>query len=562
MDIFISIDENSWLMKIVLLIIVSFSFGIAFAQNEANQILHVKFQDGSTVQAQSGKLFSGQESYPNTSNLDQYGHWEPFYSVSKELLQSCYLKAKEKLKKNLSDPTTLFEFHVNSGENIQEVKRKLETLAAIKYVSVPPKLSNPVAPNLQPSQVYLFDQDPGIHAQEFWNTYSNHGSNVKVCDIEYMFNADHEDLPNVTIIGPQPEDAGFGPNHGTAVLGEIASLNNGVGTTGIAYESQIYFAGAYINSTYYLEEALISTLSELGEGDVVLIEQQIMAFEGTPDEGFAPVEWYEPFYDAIQLISGNGIIVVEAAGNGNRNLDDPMFSTDNFGHYPFLEENWSEAIMVGAGAVGVDDLARAKLWFSNYGSRIDVQGNGEQVVTTGYGTAYSAEGPNREYSNSFGGTSGASPIVVGAVSLLQSLHKAETGSPFDVNFVRSLLVSTGKPQVEGILFPLSEKIGPLPNVFAAANFMLDNLGIDNAFEKNAFSVFPNPNTGSFAVYVPKEGVKQLNLRDISGKEIHINEVKTDMGFELENADLQAGIYYLSLTYKDGTVVTKPVQVVR
>ena len=79
----------------------------------------------------------------------------------------------------------------------------------------------------------------------------------------------------------------------------------------------------------------------------------------------------QPFYDAIQLISGNGVIVVEAAGNGNRNLDDPMFTVDNGGHYPFLEENWSQAIMVGAGAVGIDDLSRAKLWFSNYGSRID-----------------------------------------------------------------------------------------------------------------------------------------------------------------------------------------------
>lgn len=548
-------------MKFVLLSILFFSFSVASAQNEPRRILHVKFHDGLNVYAQSGKLFSAEGSYPNASKFDQYGYWEPFYSISTELLESYYLKAKRNLKKNLSDPKAIFEFHVNAGENIDLVKRELETLAAIKYVSIPPKLSTPVAPNLQPSQVYLFDQDPGIHAQEFWTTYANHGSNVKVCDIEYMFNADHEDLPNVTIIGSQPEDPGFGPNHGTAVLGEIASLNDGIGTTGIAYESQLYFAGAYINFEYYLEEALISTLSELGEGDIVLIEQQTIAFEGTPDEGYAPVEWYEPFYDAIQLISANGVIVVEAAGNGNRNLDDPLFSTDNFGHYPFLEENWSEAIMVGAGAVGVDDLARAKLWFSNYGSRIDVQGNGEEVVTTGYGTAYSAEGLNREYSNSFGGTSGASPIVVGAVALLQSLHKEQTGSPFDVNFVRSLLVATGKPQVEGILFPLSEKIGPLPNVFAAANFMMDNLGIEDAFEKNAFSIYPNPSIGSFEVIVPNEAIAQIQLRDISGKEVQINHVKTNMGFELENRNLEAGMYYLSLTYKDGTVVTKSVQVI-
>ncbi len=545
-------------MKIILLTVLSFSFGITFAQNGSKQLVHVKFRDGLNVHAQSGKLFSGDGSYPETSKLEQYGHWEPFYSIPAEQLQAYYLKAKQNLKKNLSDPNTLFEFHINPGQNIQEVKRKLETLAEIKYVSIPPQLSMPVVPNLQSTQLYLFDQEPGIHVQEFWNAYSVFGAGVRVCDIEYFFNPNHEDLPQVVIVGSQLEDPGFGPDHGTAVLGEIASLNDGVGTTGIAYESQLYFAGAFINQTYYLEEALINTLSELTEGDVVLIEQQIAG--PSTNQDYVPVEWYEPFYDAIQLISGNGLIVVEAAGNGNQNLDDPIFNTDNGGHYPFLEENWSEAIMVGAGAVGIDDVSRSRLWFSNYGSRIDLQGNGEGVVTTGYGSAYAAEGPNKEYSDNFGGTSGASPIVVGAVALLQSLSINHTGNTLSRDVIRDVLVNTGKPQVAGVQFPVSEKIGPLPNVFAAGNYLADQLGLEEAYDKNGFSVFPNPNTGSFSVYIPNEVVQQINLRDVSGKEIQIKQLKTVMGFELENANLESGVYYLSLTYKDGTVVTKPVQI--
>ena len=548
-------------MKLILLVILSLSFSIVSAQNGPGRILHVKFRDGITISVRDGKLFSNEAIYPNTETLDQYGHWEPFYSIPSELLESYYFKAKERLKKNLSDPFTLFEFHMNPGGDIKIVQDKLQTLASIKYVSIPPKLSLPVVPNLQPSQVYLFDQEPGIHAEEFWNAYSVYGSGVKVCDIEYFFNVNHEDLPTVIIIGPQPQDPGFGPNHGTAVLGEIASLNDGIGTTGIAYESQLYFAGAYIDDVYYLEEALISTLSQLDEGDVVLIEQQTWAFEGTADEGYAPVEWYEPFYDAIQLISGNGLIVVEAAGNGNKNLDDPLFGMDNFGHYPFLEENWSEAIMVGAGAVGIDDLPRSRLWFSNYGSRIDLQGNGEGVVTTGYGSAFASEGVNRSYSDNFGGTSGASPIVVGAVTLLQSLYKTYTGNILQKDEIKNLLINTGKPQVEGFNFPISEKIGPLPNIFAAGNSLIDQLGIEEAYDKEAFIVFPNPNEGSFSIYVPGEMVAEMNLRDLSGKEIRTNMVKNEMGFELNNANLEAGVYYLSLTYNDGTVVTKPVQVV-
>jgi hypothetical protein len=541
-------------MKFRLLTILSFSFFTVTAQNSPGKILHVKFLDGTAITAKDGKLVSGSGTLPD---LGQYGYWEPFYSISPEKLDAYYEKAKQNLKKNLSDPRTIFEFHLNPGVDIQSVKKEIETrLAGIKYVSIPPKLCTPAAPNMQPAQLYLHDQEPGIHVQEFWNAYSIYGAGVRVCDIEYIFNDLHDDLPTVTIIGPQPEDPGFGHDHGTAVLGEIASLNDGVGTTGIAYQSQLYFATAYFDQSYYLEEALISTMDELDPGDVVLIEQQMAG----PNQEYVPVEWYEPFYDAIQLISANGLIVVEAAGNGNQNLDDPIYSMDNNGHYPFLEENWSEAIMVGAGAVGIDDFSRSRLWFSNYGSRIDLQGNGEGVVTTGYGDAYSAEGTNKEYSNDFGGTSGASPIVVGAVTLLQSLYKSSTGGTLTRDYICDLLVNTGKPQVAGTLFPLSEKIGPLPNVFAAGNQLIAELGIEEAYDKNAVSVFPNPNKGSFAVYVPNEKVQLLNLRDVSGKEIQISQVKTDMGFEMNNSHLEAGVYYLSIIYKDGTVVTKPVQI--
>lgn len=545
-------------MKGILLILISAGSFFTVAQNSEKKILHVKFEDQLTVSARSGKLLIENNAYPESNALEQYGHWEPFYSIDPQLLDQYYEKAKQRLKKNLSNPKTLFEFHVKEGVDLETVKKELKSLSHIKYVSVPPKLSTPAAPNFQFTQVYLFDQTPGIHVQEFWNTYNNHGAGIKICDIEYQFNASHVDLPPVTIVGPAPEDPGFGNNHGTAVLGEIASLNNGSGTTGIAYESELFFAGAYINSNYYLEEALISTLTDLGNGDIVLIEQQIMALAGTGQEGYAPVEWYEPFYDAIQLISGNGIIVVEAAGNGSLNLDNPLFSVDNEGHYPFLEENWSEAIMVGAGAIGQDDTPRSRLWFSNYGSRLDVQGNGEGVVTTGYGTAYSSEGENNYYSNSFGGTSGASPIVVGAVALLQSLHEQHTGNRLSVNEIRDLLINTGKPQEAGDS-PVTEKIGPLPNVFAAANEMMGQLGIEE-FEKDGFSIYPNPVKGSFDVYVPNKSVEKLNLRDLTGKETPLAYTKTQMGFEASNLNLAPGVYYLSLTYTDGTVVTKSVQI--
>ena len=92
-----------------------------------------------------------------------------------------------------------------------------------------------------------------------------------------------------------------------------------------------------------------------------------------------------------------GVIVVEAAGNGAEDLDDALYDTPAAGFpatwtNPFNRDNPSSgAIVVGAGAPppgthghdhGPD---RSRLDFSNYGARVDAQGWGREVTTTGYG---------------------------------------------------------------------------------------------------------------------------------------------------------------------------------
>lgn len=547
-------------MKGILLIFITAGTFFASAQkNSASRILHVKFEDQLVISAESGKLLMENKAYPQSGVLEQYGYWKPFYSIDPQLLAQYYEKAKQRLKKNLSDPKTIFEFRVNEGMDLETVKKELERLPNIRYVSIPPKLCAPATPDFQPTQLYLFDQAPGIHAEEFWNTYNNHGAGIKICDIEYSFNPDHLDLPQVTILGPPILEDSLLESHGTAVLGEIASLNNGFGTTGISYESELYFSEVFYDDDHQVAGALMTALQTLEEGDIVLIEQHIWVSFGNGPSTFVPVEWYEPYYDAIQLVSGNGIIVVEPAGNGYKNLDHPDLSTGNNGHYPFLQENWSEAIMVGAGSIGTFNPPRSWLPFSNYGARVDLQGIGEGVVTTGGGSLYAAEGENHYYTNSFGGTSSASPIVAGAIALLQSLHEQHTGARLSANVIRDLLVSTGKPQTMIDSVPIMQKIGPLPNVFAAANLMMDHLGIE-AFQKDGFSIYPNPNQGSFEVYVPNAFVSELRLRDLTGKEIPLNDKKTPMGFDVSSMNPAPGMYYLSVVYADGMIATKSIRI--
>ena len=59
---------------------------------------------------------------------------------------------------------------------------------------------------------------------------------------------------------------------------------------------------------------------------------------------------------------------------------------------------------------------RSRLDFSNYGARVDVQGWGREVTTTGYGDLQGGLNEDLWYTDHFSGTSSASPVVVGALA--------------------------------------------------------------------------------------------------------------------------------------------------
>lgn len=159
--------------------------------------------------------------------------------------------------------------------------------------------------------------------------------------------------------------------------------------------------------------------------------------------------------------------MVEAAGNGGVNLDhswcNGLFNRD---------ERDSGAIIVGAGGPA-GRSSRTRLYFSSYGSRVDVQGWGQDVATTGYGDLFKNPDNTRDkrrwYTGTFSGTSSASPIVAGAVANIQGVAKRELGKPLDPKTVRDILKETGSPQQGNI----SENIGPLPDLEKAIQKVLE-----------------------------------------------------------------------------------------
>ncbi len=119
----------------------------------------------------------------------------------------------------------------------------------------------------------------------------------------------------------------------------------------------------------------------------------------------------------------------------------------------------SDAILVGAG----DSVTRSPLWFSSNGDRMDLQGYGNNIVTTGGDGNLQNGSVNVRYTSNFGGTSGAGPIVTSAVVSVLSYLKATGQPPMTADQIVSLLRATGTPQPESD----TTRIGPLPNIPAA-----------------------------------------------------------------------------------------------
>jgi hypothetical protein len=562
-------------MKKTLLFFISLLPVFLFAQNYVHNnqgyvdnMLYVKFPDDTGVEIvnkQVNLTVNGNTDLQATIN--SMGYWTKVHHISSTELTRMRVNAEKNLKKHLPDPNSEFHFHVYNKADLTLAKQLLTDCSLVEKVMEVPIPFNASAPDYEGNEHFITSTNSGIEANDFWTTYSSRGEGIKVCDIEYGFNSSHVDLPAVTIVGPAPQDpfAGDGISHGTAVLGEIASLNNGTGTTGIANGCEVFFAGAYTDSIYDLAAAITFAISALDPGDVILLEQQIAGphYSGVNQFGLIPVEWYKPYYDAIVLAVGQNIIVVEAAGNGEQDLNDPDYGTGNGAHWPFLPGNESGAIIVGAGAVstslGGSDVARSRLWYSNYGYAVDVQGNGEAVTTTGYGDLYSSEGADAYFTAGFSGTSSASPIVTGAVILLQSLYKDTTGIILTPDQMLNLLVATGKPQQSGD-YDVSFNIGPLPDVMQAFYSIYAGLGMEeNA--NNHVTMYPNPNPGEFMLsfadgVVPASSIK---IYDVAGKEIDHSLVQKSEGLYQVNlsANSTSGMYFVQGTI-DGKKMVKKV----
>ncbi|MGE1027701.1 S8 family peptidase, partial [Bacillus sp. GMs2/2] len=398
-----------------------------------------------------------------------------FTSVSPEQIQNLEVKAPNHVS------TSLLNYYIlqNQNSGYEEIVDKLKASSLIEdaYMKkqekiMPPEVqSSSVAlnPNNNPrfkKQGYLEAAPYGINAPFAWGIQGGNGNGITFVDMEYGWLLNHEDLLHQNIELMSGRNINQHVGHGTSVLGIVSSEDNEVGNIGIAPKAKAkVISQIRDNGQYNTADAILSAVNQLEAGDVLLLEAQA-SFDGYGDK-YLPVEVQPDIFDAIRAGTDKGIVIIEAGANGWNDLD--QFK-DRKGKQ-VLNRNSKDfkdsgAIMVGAGS---SSFPHERMWFSNYGSRIDVYGWGENVDTT---TAEQSRSAVNLYTSSFSGTSSASPIIAGAATLVQSIAKENLGQPYRPSELRAILSnqSTGTKSKD----PYADKIGVLPDLKS----ILVNLGYE------------------------------------------------------------------------------------
>jgi hypothetical protein len=269
------------------------------------------------------------------------------------------------------------------------VIRDIALAPAVARAYWEPRFSDPaVTPAddwLAATQSYLDAAPTGIDARYAWQKGLS-GSGVGLVDLEMEWNPHHQDLrahwtdAGGVFTNPLAYNDNYQPfggycgGHGTCVLGIVAGSDNTIGVVGIApdagpirlvsrYQALSDTSWDVVNAIAY---ALDPANALLKWGDVLLLEVQT---DNPPDPTsdatrlrHFPVEVVEHCLAAIRLAVGNGIHVIEPAGNGDTGSGGLDLDTSVF------EQEFDRTYKVGDGDDSTVTLDRTKAGFRDSGA--------------------------------------------------------------------------------------------------------------------------------------------------------------------------------------------------
>ncbi|MDA9557282.1 hypothetical protein N9R79_07265 [Vibrio sp.] len=470
------------------------------------------------------------------------------------------LKQKRSPLTSLEDRLSRYRTTEFSAENYDAAKNQLDNLSndprvELAYIASPAvNLDTALETNsndvqavtvekLEDKQTHLNGVNtsgiaPGINAKYAWTIPGGTGQGVKVVTLEQgAYHFEHDDLPSPAFIAynnPEMAHDHLFRTHDTSSAGLISAFRDDKGVTGIAYNAQLAWA-------QFNDGAMLSKLAnQLPKGSVIQLGVQ----SGGSVEFGAPPELMPAVYDAITyLVQEKGIHVIQAAGNSEHNLDDPKFN----GQFDRAVRD-SGAIYAGASL-----LDGSVAGFSSYGSRIDLNALGANVVTTASG-----EDEESIYTENYGGTSSANPILAGSVAAIQGIlnHYNLTYTPVEV---RDVLVQTGDKHYQG-----DRELGVKPNLQSAIDFILEKEGItpDQAIEiRGPKAVKWGQSLTLNALLLQEVTGSSFEWAQTSGEPVQLNANGSEITIDTATLSEAAQTLTFSVTAKDQSGITISQQVV-
>lgn len=273
-------------------------------------------------------------------------------------------------------------------------------------------------------------QDDGVetldvNAEEAWERGLGSGAIVAIMDSSIQ--PDHPDYAGNVIPCPAcvnffdlatNPDTGVG-NHGTAVTGLVAAQANSIGVRGVAPEASVILT-SYIGL----------------DGDGLSASETADNWAAAADEGASvhTNSWgYKPYFILFDIQRDTIADLTDNARDGRGMLF--LFATAN-DYTLTVYGNAFAALDETLGVGGVDNFAM-RAAYANFGLATDVVGPTQGVslgitttdVTGNGGYNRNASSAGGDYTNTFNGTSAATPIVAGVAGLTmaqnENLHAAQ-----------------------------------------------------------------------------------------------------------------------------------------
>ncbi len=376
-----------------------------------------------------------------------------------------------------------FRLYLRSAGRTAELVRELRTWKGVVRLAYEDREAIPAgsaSPAVCLNHSGHVDPAPvGVDAAFAWQFVGGIGEGQSCIDVETGWDATHTRLAHLappqcgTLLCGRYQLGGI--KHGTCVLGTICGTNpiiagtSHVGCEGIAPGVAEMRLASYVSAVEpppgVLRVPADNPATDVAEnihaavshginflrargGGVLLLEYQ------TAD--LLPLEVLPAMRDLIEAARPD-VTVVQAAGNGNIDLD---AVPDDLGSFPLhrpLGAPDSGAVMVGSAHASVSGGKHARFVKnrhsgSNFGSRLDCYAWGERIGTP------TAGGAGNEC-DVFGGTSGAAAIIAGVALVVRGIAVAG-GKQLDAAELRDLLRDANL----GIPCTAGAKIGSMPDL--------------------------------------------------------------------------------------------------